>query len=145
MRRQEHPGLAPARPLAHRASGGAAGEDRPDAVRLRQFAVLLGHPSLAVQAPRAVLHEPRRRWYVGHAEEVAYAARDRAEDAHPQRPDDQPDRRSDRPVHGLPGHSAAVVGGWSRAVDLICAAGGDSVSSDEWAKYLPGVPYEPVC
>ena len=32
-----------------------------------------------------------------------------------------------------------------RAVDLICAAGGDSVSGDEWAKYLPGVPYEPVC
>jgi WD40 repeat protein len=32
-----------------------------------------------------------------------------------------------------------------RAVDLICAAGGDSVSPDEWAKYLPGVPYEPVC
>jgi WD40 repeat protein len=33
----------------------------------------------------------------------------------------------------------------TRAVDLICAAGGDSVSPDEWAKYLPGVPYEPVC
>jgi WD40 repeat protein len=33
----------------------------------------------------------------------------------------------------------------SRAVDQICAAGGDSVSEDEWAKYLPGVPYRPIC
>ena len=32
-----------------------------------------------------------------------------------------------------------------RAIDLICSAGGDSVSSDEWGKYLPGVPYRPGC
>ena len=32
-----------------------------------------------------------------------------------------------------------------RAIDLICSAGGDSVSSDERGKYLPGVPYRPGC
>ncbi|MEU8221851.1 hypothetical protein [Kribbella sp. NPDC048915] len=33
----------------------------------------------------------------------------------------------------------------ARAAELTCAAGGDPVSADEWTKYLPGVPYEPVC
>ena len=33
----------------------------------------------------------------------------------------------------------------ARVVELICASGGDSVSADEWEKYLPGVPYQPVC
>jgi WD40 repeat protein len=33
----------------------------------------------------------------------------------------------------------------TQVVEQLCAAGGDSVSADEWAKYLPGVPYRPVC
>ncbi|MFG1818356.1 hypothetical protein ACGFIF_31650 [Kribbella sp. NPDC049174] len=32
-----------------------------------------------------------------------------------------------------------------QAAELVCSAGGDSVSEDEWARYLPGVPYQPVC
>jgi WD40 repeat protein len=33
----------------------------------------------------------------------------------------------------------------ARAADQVCVAGGDPVSSDEWTKYLPGVPYRKVC
>ncbi|MDX6239968.1 MAG: hypothetical protein QOG10_4783 [Kribbellaceae bacterium] len=32
-----------------------------------------------------------------------------------------------------------------RATELICAVGGDAISKEEWGKYVPGVPYRPVC
>jgi WD40 repeat protein len=33
----------------------------------------------------------------------------------------------------------------TKAVTLICGATGDAISRDEWARYVPGRPYDPPC